>query len=162
MKKLETNSQGKDLNDGAEDQHPAVKDLPPANPFGEPVKPAEEYADISEAGKQAAALGVKTEETDGVKGYVAGETVVEHPLSPTDKNPNPHGQRSDPDADLVTETDDKGRASRVARDESDMVEVTGNHDQAVHLGDGRTLGKGDKAKVDKDVAKALRASKMVK
>lgn len=162
MKKLQTNSQGKDNNEGAEEQHPAVKDLPPANPLGEPVKPADEYADISEAGKLAAALGVETKETKDVTDYVAGETVVEHPLSPTDANPNPHGQRSDPDADLVTETDDKGRATRTVRDESDYVEVTGTNDQPVHLGDGRTLAKGDKAKVSKDIAKDLRERKMVK
>ena len=83
---------------------------------------------------------------------------MEHPLSPTDANPNPHGQRSTPDVDLVTETDDKGRETRKARDESDMVEVTGSDDlrSDVHLGDGRTLGRGQKAKVSKDVAKTLR------
>lgn len=161
---MESNSQGRALPETKEsgDFAPAVKDLPPANPFGEPVKPAEEYAAPSEAGKQAAALGIETEETKDVDGYIAGETIVEHPLSPTDANPNPHGQRSDPDADLVTETDEKGRATRVTRDESDYVEVTGTNDQPVHLGDGRTLAKGDKAKVSKDVAKDLRASKMVK
>lgn len=162
--KMQDSSQGKELPETQEggDFAPSVRDLPPANPLGEPVKPVEEYANISEAGKQAAALGVETEET--VDGYVAGETIVEHPVSPTDTNPNPHGQRSNPDADLVIETDDKGRATRTARDESDMVEVTGAADlrQPVHLGDGRTLAAGDTAKVDKDVAKDLRDRKVVK
>lgn len=137
-----------------------MKDLPPANPLGEPVQPAEAYPNISEAGKQAAALGVKTEESNG--DFPFGETIVEHPVSPTDANPNPHGQRSNPDADLVVETDDKGRAERKARDEDGMVEVTGTHDEPVHLGDGRTLAKGDKAKVSKDVAKQLRDAKQAR
>jgi len=163
---LETDSQGKDLPETKQsgDEAPGVKDLPPANPLGEPVKPVEEYANISEAGKQAAALGIETEETAGIGDYVAGETVVEHPLSPTDNNPNPHGQRSNPDADLVVETDDQGRAERKQRDESDMVEVTGADDlnDAVHIGDGRTLGRGEKMKVPKDVAKILRQNNQVK
>lgn len=165
--KMESNSQGRALPESREAYDgvaPAVTDLPPANPFGEPVKPAEEYANISEAGKSAAALGIETEETKDVDGYIAGETIVEHPLSPTDANPNPHGQRSDPEANLVTETDEKGRATRKARDESDFVEVTGADDltSPVHLGDGRTLAKGDTAKVDKDIAKMLRDRKQVK
>lgn len=163
---LETNTQGKDLPETKEsgDTAPGVRDLPPANPLGEPVKPAEEYASPSEAGKQAAALGIETEETANVTDYIAGETVVEHPLSPTDANPNPHGQRSNPDADLVVETDDKGRETRVHRDESGMVEVTGADDlpSDVHVGDGRTLGRGQSIKVDKDTAKTLRDNKQVK
>ncbi len=162
--KMVDSSQGKELPETQEsgDTAPSVRDLPPANPLGEPVKPVEEYANISEAGKQAAALGLDTEET--VDGYVAGETIVEHPVSPTDANPNPHGTRSDPDADLVIDTDDKGRATRQARDESDFVEVTANSDlkAPVHLGDGRTLAAGDKAKVAKDVAKTLRDNGQVK
>lgn len=163
---LETNTQGKDLPETKEsgDTAPGVRDLPPANPLGEPVKPADQYASPSEAGKMAAALGIETEEVAHVDDYIAGETVVEHPLSPTDSNPNPHGQRSNLDADLVVETDDKGRATRVARDESGMVEVTGADDlpNEVHLGDGRTLGRGQKAKVDKDTAKILRDNGQVK
>jgi len=163
---LETNTQGKDLPETKEsgDVAPGVRDLPPANPLGEPVKPADQYASPSEAGKMAAALGIETEETRDVADYVAGETVVEHPLSPTDANPNPHGQRSNPDADLVVETDDKGRESRVTRDESDMVEVTGADDlpAAVHVGDGRTIGRGQSMKVDKDTAKTLRDNGQVR
>lgn len=159
-------SQGKDLPDTTEsgDTDPSVADLPPANPLGEPVKPAHEYADISEAGKRAAMLGVETEETADVADYVAGETVVEHPLSPTDANPNPHGQRSNPDANLVTDTDDKGRETRSVRDEKDMVEVTGADTLAseVHTGDGRTIGRGQTMKVDKDTAAILRKNKQVK
>ena len=163
---LETNTQGKDLPETKEsgDTAPGVRDLPPANPLGEPVKPADQYADVSEAGKLAAALGVETEEMRDVSDYVAGETVVEHPLSPTDANPNPHGQRSEPDANVVVETDDKGRETRKSRDEADMVEVTGSDDlpAAVHIGDGRTLGRGQSMKVDKDTAKILRDNKQVK
>lgn len=163
--KMVDSSQGKELPETTEggDEAPSVRDLPPANPLGEPVLPVEEYPNISEAGKQAAALGIETEETEGGD-YVAGETIVEHPLSPTDTNPNPHGQRSDPNADLVVETDDKGRETRVPRDESDMVEVTASNDlkAPVHLGDGRTLAAGDKAKVSKDVAKTLRDNGQVK
>lgn len=151
----ENNSQGKEGD--------AVKDLPPANPFGEPVKPAEEYPNISEAGKQAAALGVETEETQAVGGdYIAGETTVEHPLSPTDTNPNPHGTRSDLDSNIEVVTDDKGVSARQPRDEADLVEVTGLWDNPVHLGDGRSLAKGDKAKVSAEVAKDLRDRKAVK
>lgn len=150
----ENNSQGKEGD--------AVKDLPPANPFGEPVKPAEEYPNISEAGKQAAALGVETEETAGHDNYVFGETTVEHPVSPTDANPNPHGTRSDDAGNTEVVVDDKGVAARQPRDEEGMVEVTGLMDNPVHLGDGRTLAKGDKAKVGKDVAKDLRDRKAVK
>ena len=162
--KMQDSSQGKELPETMEggDEAPSVGDLPPANPLGEPVKPVEEYANISEAGKQAAALGIETEET--VDGYVAGETIVEHPVSPTDANPNPHGTRSNPDADLVVETDDKGRATRTARDEAGMVEVTGADDlpAEVHVGDGRTIGRGQTMKVDKDTAKLLRDNKQVK
>lgn len=151
----ENNSQGKEGD--------AVKDLPPANPFGEPVKPAEEYPNISEAGKQAAALGVKTEETEAVEGdYIAGETTVEHPVSPTDANPNPHGTRSTDVDSIEIVTDDKGRETRQPRDEEGQVEVTGLWDNPVHLGDGRVLAKGDKAKVSKEVAKDLRERKAVK
>lgn len=165
--KMESGSQGKDLPETKEggDFAEAVTDLPPANPLGEPVKPAEEYPNISEAGKQAAALGIETEETADLEGdYVAGETIVEHPLSPTDANPNPHGQRSNPDADLVIETDDKGRDTRTVRDDSDMVEVTGADDlpAEVHVGDGRTIGRGQKLKVDKDTAAVLRKNKQVR
>lgn len=165
--KMQDSSQGKELPDtqGDGNEAPSVRDLPPANPLGEPVKPVEEYANISEAGKQAAALGVVTEETEHLgDDYVAGETIVEHPVSPTDANPNPHGQRSDPNANLITETDDKGRETRTTRDDSDMVEVTGADDlQAdVHVGDGRTIGRGQTMKVAKDVAKTLRDNKQVK
>lgn len=150
----ENNSQGKEGD--------AVKDLPPANPFGEPVKPAEEYPNISEAGKTAAALGVETEETAGHGDYIAGETTVEHPLSPTDTNPNPHGQRSEDTDNTEVVTNDNGVAERKPRDEEGMVEVTGLWENPVHLGDGRTLAKGDKAKVSKEVAKDLRERKAVK
>lgn len=165
--KMQGSSQGKELPEtqGDGNDAPSVRDLPPANPLGEPVKPVEEYANISEAGKQAAALGVVTEETEHLgDDYVAGETIVEHPVSPTDANPNPHGQRSNPDANLVVETDDKGRDTRTARDEADMVEVTGADDlpAEVHVGDGRTIGRGQTMKVDKDTAKLLRDNKQVK
>lgn len=147
----EHNSQGK----GGD----VVKDLPPANPFGEPVKAAEEYPNISEAGKAAAALGVETEETAGTD-VPFGETIVEHPISPTDANPNPHGQRSEP-ATVVPVKDADGNVTRNDPVEGD-TEVTGLWDNPVHLGDGRTLAKGDKAKVSKDVAKQLRDAGAVK
>lgn len=138
-----------------------VSDLPPANPLGEPVKPAEEYPNISEAGKQAVSLGIETDETKG-RDFVAGETIVEHPLSPTDANPNPHGQR-DVDTgniDMFTDPDTKV-SSRRPRDEGE-VEVTGINDEPVHLGDGRTLAKGESKKVSKEVAKILRDNKQAK
>lgn len=164
--KMVGESQGKALPEtlASGDTDPSVKDLPPANPLGEPVKPVEEYADISEAGKQAAALGIETEETADVEDYIAGETVVEHPLSPTDANPNPHGQRqTDADATVI-ETDDKGVSRREVRSEDDTVEVTGADDLAaeVHLGDGRTIAAGQKQRVSKDVAKTLRDNKQAK
>lgn len=159
--KMVNDSQGKSLPETTEsgDVDPSVKDLPPANPLGEPVRPAEEYPNISEAGKQAAALGVKTEETDG--DFPFGETIVEHPVSPTDANPNPHGQRQTDDG-IVIETDDKGRETRKPRSDADTVEITGLNDEPVHLGDGRTLAKGGKAKVSSDIAKQLRDSKQAK
>lgn len=159
--KMINDSQGKSLPKTREsgDVDPSVKDLPPANPLGEPVRPADEYPNISEAGKQAAALGIKTEESDG--DFPFGETIVEHPVSPTDANPNPHGQRS-VDSGVVIETDDKGRETRVPRAEKDTVEVTGLNDEPVHLGDGRTLAKGGTARVSSEVAKQLRDSKQAK
>ncbi len=136
------NSQGKD-------EFP-VKDLPPANPLGEPVEDVEQYPNTSEAGKQAAALGLETEENDGR--FPAGETIVEHPLSPTDTNPNPHGTRSQLEiTDTVVDSDTKV-AHRQAPEEGD-VEVEGTQDEPVHLGDGRTLAKGDRTKVRKDLLK---------
>lgn len=38
----------------------------------------------------------------------------------------------------------------------DRVEVTGTSTEPVHLGDGRTLAKGEKAMVSSEVAKILR------
>jgi len=162
--KMIDSSQGKDLPETVQsgDVDPSVKDLPPANPLGEPVKPVEEYANISEAGKQAAALGIETEET--VDGYIAGETVVEHPVSPTDTNPNPHGQRSQDAGGIEVVTDKDTKVSERKPREEGEVEVTGADDlrAPVHLGDGRTLAKGEKLKVSKEVAKTLRDNKQAK
>lgn len=164
--KMVDNSQGKALPETLQsgDTEPTVKDLPPANPLGEPVKPVEEYPNISEAGKQAAALGVETAETADMDGdYVAGETIVEHPVSPTDANPNPHGTRSEDTGGVETVTDPDTKVSaRQPRDEEGTVEITGLWDRPVHLGDGRTLAKGGKARVSKDVAKTLRDNKQAK
>lgn len=155
--KMVSDSQGKDLPQTTEagDTAPAVRDLPPANPLGEPVMPADAYPNTSEAGKQAAALGVETEETAGTDA-VPGETIVEHPLSPTDANPNPHGQRSEDADTTIVSTDDKGISKRETRSADDTVNVTGTSDRIVHLGDGRTLAKGETKAVSKDVAKTLR------
>lgn len=159
--KMVNDSQGKALPETLKsgDTDPSVKDLPPANPLGEPVKPVEEYPNISEAGKAAAALGVKTEETGDGK-VVAGETIVEHPVSPTDANPNPHGQR-DEAVTVVPVKDKDGNVTMSTPEEGD-TEVEGLMDEPVHLGDGRTLAKGGKAKVSKDVAKTLRDNKQAK
>lgn len=153
--KMVNDSQGKALPEtlASGDTDPSVKDLPPANPLGEPVMPVEDYPNISEAGKQAAALGVKTEET-GDGGYIAGETIVEHPVSPTDANPNPHGQR-DSAVTVVPVKDADGNVTRNDPVEGD-TEVEGLWDNPVHVGDGRTLAKGEKLKVSKEVAKVLR------
>lgn len=143
--KLTADTQGRNLpqteQSGSVD--PAVRDLPPANPLGEPVYPVDEYPDATDQMGRAQVLG---EEPTGKA--VAGETIVEHPLSPTDANPNPHGQR------------DSGVAP-VDPGEDATVEVTGASDQPVHLGDGRTLAKGEKAKVTKEVAADLRKNKQV-
>lgn len=160
-----TKSQGKSYPETLESGETefAVKDLPPANQHEEPVKPAEEYADVSEAGKQAAALGLETEETKDVDGYIAGETVVEHPLSPTDANPDPHGIRGGGEPGSIIVTDDNGISrAEPAEDQEGYVEVTGLSDQPVFLGDGRTLAKGQKAYVSEDVAKTLRDNKQAK
>ncbi len=148
--KMVDNSQGRALPEtqASGDVEPAVKDLPPANPLGEPVEPVEAYTDGGDA-----------EVTAGTR--KPGETIVEHPLSPTDTNPNPHGTRSN--LEITTEVVDKD--TKVSRREplaEGDTEVTGDHDEPVHLGDGRTLAKGDKAKVTKEVAKDLRAAKLVK
>jgi len=135
------NSQGRD-------EFP-VTDLPPANPLGEPVDDVEAYPNTSEAGKQAAALGLKTEESDGT--FPAGETIVEHPLSPTDTNPNPHGQRSQLEITNTVVDSDTKVSKRVPMEDGD-TEVEGLSDEPVHLGDGRTLAKGDRTKVSKDIA----------
>lgn len=127
-----------------------VKDLPPANPLGEPVEPAEDYPNTSEAGKAAAALGLETEETKG--DHPVGETIVEHPLSPTDTNPNPHGQRSNLEVTNTVVDPDTKVSHREAAEEGD-VEVEGAHDEPVHLGDGRTLAKGERTKVGKVLLK---------
>lgn len=141
--KTEGNSQGKESE--------VVKDLPPANPFGEPVKPAEEYPNISEAGKTAAALGVETEETKGHDGPF-GETIVEHPLSPTDTNPNPHGTREQPFVSVPVKGAD-GEVEFTGPKEGNIeIEGTFDHPQGVHLGDGRVLAKGERAKVTKEIA----------
>lgn len=146
-------SQGKD-------NAPAVRDMPPANPLGEPVHPVDEYPNISEAGKTAAALGVETEETAGKDKAVGGETIVEHPLSPTDANPNPHGQRDE--AFVSVPVKDKDGNVTTSKPQEGNVEITGASDEPVHLGDGRTLAKGEKAKVTAEVAKQLRASGQAK
>lgn len=150
--RMEVDSQGKALPETKEagDEDEGVKDLPPANPLGEPVQASEAYSIGEDAEINAGTLK-------------PSETVVEHPLSPTDANPNPHGQRSQ--LDITTEfvdPDTKVARREVLDDENNTVEVTGLSDNPVHLGDGRTLAKGDKAKVSKDVAKQLRDSKQVK
>lgn len=164
--KMINDSQGKDLPEtlASGDTDPSVKDLPPANPLGEPVKPAEEYANVSEAGKQAAALGVETEETEDTRDYIAGETIVEHPLSPTDNNPNPHGQRSQDSDNTNVVVDPDTKVSRREPREDGGVEVTGHGDlrEPVHLGDGRTLAAGETKSVSKEVAKTLRDNNQVK
>lgn len=124
-----------------DDDRPAVKSLPPANPFGEPIE--ETYPE-----------GRFAELTQGT--LKPTETVVEHPLSPTDTNPNPHGQRSQPNA-TVTEKDDNGVEHRKAAAED--VEVKGWHPNGVHVGDGRVIAFGDKMKVSKEQARDLAQAK---
>lgn len=123
----------------------AVKDLAPANPFHEPL--ADRYSD-----------GALAEVTQG--STKPAETIVEHPLSPTDSNPNPHGNRDE--AVVSVPVKDKDGNVTVERAEDGSVEVTGLSDNPVHLGDGRTLGKDQKAKVSKEVAKTLRDNKQAK
>ena len=139
--KTHSNSQGKDLPETVKsgDTEPAVKDLPPANPLGEPVKPAEAYSD-----GEGAEVNAGTNKP--------GETIVEHPLSPTDTNPNPHGTRSNLEITNTVVNPDTKVAERQPMEEGD-VEVEGLLDEPVHLGDGRTLAKGDKTKVSKDLLK---------
>lgn len=140
-------TQIKDISQGDRDL-PAVKDTPPANPLGEPVYPVDDYPNQQEPVK-VAVLG-----EDAGPNAVPGETIVEHPLSPTDGNPNPHGQRDEPFVAVATKDKD-GNTVISSPDEGD-VEIEGLSDEPVHLGDGRTLAKGGKAKVTKSVAKQLR------
>ena len=107
-----------------------------ANPFNEPIDAV--YSD------------------GGPADPLATETVVEHPLSPTDTNPNPHGNRDEPFVATVTK-----EGGRTAPEEG-PVEITGLSDEPVHLGDGRTLAKGEKAKVTAEVAKTLTHNKQAK
>jgi len=137
-----------------------VTDVPPANPFGEPVKPLEEYPNTSEAGKQAAALGVETEETKGTDSPV-GETVVEHPLSPTDTNPNPHGTREQPFTAVAVKDPDAENGYSVTSPDEGNVTITATVPE-VFLGDGRVLHDGESAKVTKEVAKQLVDEKKAK
>lgn len=130
---------------------PVVKDLPPANPLGEPVKPADEYPNLSEADKAAAALGVETEATKDTD-VPFGETIVEHPLSPTDTNPNPHGNRQQEQV-IVPVKDKDGNVTMYGAGEEGDTEIEGTQDEPVHLGDGRTLAKGERLKVHKDLLK---------
>ena len=151
--KMVDNSQGRALpqTQASGDIPEAVSDLPPANPLGEPVEPVQAYTDGGDA-----------EVTQATRKPF--ETIVEHPLSPTDTNPNPHGQRSQLDVMETVVDPDTKIASRQAvndRDEN-TVEVTGMSDNPVHLGDGRVLAKGEKAKVSKDAAKTLRDNGQVK
>ena len=122
-----------------DDSTVAVKDLAPANPFHEPL--ADRYSD-----------GALAEVTQG--STKPAETIVEHPLSPTDTNPNPHGNRDD--AVVSVPVKDKDGNVVVERPEDGDTTITGMSDNPVHLGDGRTLAKGAKAKVSKEVAKTLR------
>ncbi|MGJ3630229.1 hypothetical protein AB5I41_31535 [Sphingomonas sp. MMS24-JH45] len=91
---------------------------------------------------------------------VPGETIVEHPLSPTDSNPNPHGQRDEGIVSVATKDADGN--VQTSKPEDGDTEIEGLSDEPVHLGDGRTLAKGQKAKVSKDVAKQLRDNKQAK
>ncbi|MGV0964201.1 MAG: hypothetical protein ACOYBT_09955 [Polynucleobacter sp.] len=145
--KMVDNSQGRALPEtqASGEVEEAVSDLPPANPLGEPVKPVEAYSDGGDA-----------EVTAGTN--KPAETIVEHPLSPTDTNPNPHGQRSQLDVmDVVVDKDTKVASRRAVGDaEENTVTITGLADNPVHLGDGRILAKGESAKVSKDAAKTLR------
>lgn len=117
------------------DGRPAVKDKP-YNPFDEPI--ADEYPDGTNAEVSRATLA-------------PAETVVEHPLSPTDTNPNPHGNR-DEAVTRVPVKDKDGNVTVSGPEEGD-IEIEGTEDNPVHLGDGRTLGKGQRAKVSADLLK---------
>lgn len=121
------------------DPNVVVTDLPPENPLGEPVYPVDHYDDGSEAEINAGTIK-------------PGETVVEHPLSPTDSNPNPHGQRSQLEITNTVVDPDTKVSHREAAEEGD-VEVEGLWNEPVHLGDGRTLAKGETTKVSKDLLK---------
>lgn len=143
----------KDTSQGDRDL-PAVKDAPPANPLGEPVYPVDDYPNQREPVKVAVL------EEEAGPNAVPGETIVEHPLSPTDSNPNPHGQRDEPFVSVATKDKD-GNLQTSAPEDGD-TEIEGTSDEPVHLGDGRTLAKGQKAKVSKDIAKQLRDSKQAK
>lgn len=117
----------------APDGQEVVKDLPPANPFNEPI--ADTYSD-----------GANAEITQGTT--KPAETIVEHPLSPTDANPNPHGTREQP----VTQVFTKEEGLSHPAEGSIQIEGTFDHADGVHLGDGRVLKKGERAKVTKDIA----------
>lgn len=94
--------------------------------------------------------------SEGVDEAVAAqkpaETIVEHPLAPTDTNPNPHGTRDEPFIAVATKNQDGG-VDITSPDEGN-VKVTATVGE-VHLGDGRVLHEGGSAKVTKEVAKDL-------
>jgi len=103
------------------------------NPFNEPMGAPEDYTDGYEASAPRP---------------VAAETSVEHPLSPTDTNPNPHGNRDEPFTAVVTK--EGGRTEP----EEGSATVTALVD-GLHLGDGRVLAKGHSASVTPEIAKTL-------
>ncbi|MGJ3625968.1 hypothetical protein AB5I41_01525 [Sphingomonas sp. MMS24-JH45] len=65
---------------------------------------------------------------------VPGETIVEHPLSPTDSNPNPHGQRDEGIVSVATKDADGN--VQTSKPEDGDTEIEGLSDEPVHLGDG--------------------------
>ncbi|MGJ3630092.1 hypothetical protein AB5I41_30840 [Sphingomonas sp. MMS24-JH45] len=111
----------KDTSQGDRDQ-PAVKDAPPASPLGEPVYPVDKIPNQQEPVK-VAVLG-----EDAGPNAVPGETIVEHPLSPTDSNPNPHGQR------------DEGIVSVATKDADGNVQTSKPEDGDTEIGALRRAG----------------------
>lgn len=123
-----------------------VKDLPPANPFNEPLKAAEEYPDGF---------------VEPIASQIPSETIVEHPLSPTDSNPNPHGNRDEPFTAVATKG--KDGETVVSAPEKGTVQIEGIIDgEPVHLGDGRTIGYKQREHVTKEVADTLVKNKQAK
>jgi hypothetical protein len=87
-------------------------------------------------------------------GQKVAETIVEHPLAPTDDRPNPQGDRDEPFVAVVTKEAPEYHMTKPDDGEGKGVEIENTTDRELHLGDGRVVHPGGRAKVSHDLAKS--------